>query len=143
MAKLNVTTTGALKTVIIAVVLVPIVGAVFTESTCACADKEKAYISMMRSDLRVLVTAQEAYLADHKTYAEELDSLQYVPAENMTMEITGADSTSGAAHVTHQLTSWGCTMAWGVGSSGEPECMNPHEGAVTRLLEGIGRQPRW
>jgi len=39
--------------------------------------KEKAYIAGMKSDLRNLVTAQEAYFADNVTYATVRTNLNY------------------------------------------------------------------
>src|SRR5438128_12340213 len=35
--------------------------------------KEKAYIASMKSDLRNMVTAEEAYFADSVTYSEQTD----------------------------------------------------------------------
>ena len=39
--------------------------------------KEKAYIASMKSDLRNLITAQEAYFADQVTYASTTTNLNY------------------------------------------------------------------
>ena len=39
--------------------------------------KEKAYIASMKSDLRNLITAQEAYFADNVTYASATTNLNY------------------------------------------------------------------
>ncbi|HRN52745.1 MAG TPA: prepilin-type N-terminal cleavage/methylation domain-containing protein, partial [Gemmatimonadaceae bacterium] len=45
--------------------------------------KEKAYIATMKADLRNLVTAQEAYFADHSMYTSSLATTQYQPSSGV------------------------------------------------------------
>ena len=53
--------------------------------------KEKAYIAGMKSDLRNLVTAQEAYFADNVTYATVLSNLNYSQSAGNTVTVTVRD----------------------------------------------------
>ena len=46
-------------------------------SRTAGSTKERAYVAAMKSDLRNLVTAQEAYFADSGKYANRLEVLRY------------------------------------------------------------------
>ena len=49
--------------------------------------KEKAYIASMKSDLRNLITAQEAYFADQVTYASTTTNLNYSVSAGNTVTI--------------------------------------------------------
>jgi prepilin-type N-terminal cleavage/methylation domain-containing protein len=105
--------------------------------------KEKAYLASMKSDLRNLVTAEEAYFADNTKYLAgnatnpgggvaptPLDATtQYVPSAGVT--ITAALSGKGwNATATHSSTSKTCDIYVGDGATspglskaeGEPRC---------------------
>jgi prepilin-type N-terminal cleavage/methylation domain-containing protein len=70
--------------------------------------KEKAYVAGMKSDLRNLVTAEEAYFAEYVTYAGSTASLNYNVSTGNTINLisitatgTGWSATasnSGTAH---------------------------------------------
>ena len=49
--------------------------------------KEKAYLAAMKSDLRNLVTAQEAYFADNTTYTTDKAALNYNESAGVTVTI--------------------------------------------------------
>ncbi len=86
--------------------------------------KEKAYIATMKADLRNLVTAQEAYFADHSMYTSALATTQYQPSSGVSVgNITfGAGTFSADASYTGGTTRT-CTITVGTGANdGEPIC---------------------
>lgn len=65
------------------------------------ATKEEAYVAKMKSDLRNLATAQEAYTSDNSVYyggAVPSSALVYAPSQSVAISIT-ATSPSGWAAV--------------------------------------------
>jgi len=58
--------------------------------------KEKAYIASMKSDLRNLITAQEAYYSDWNTYAQAISNLgtNYNTSNGVTVSLSGGTSNS-------------------------------------------------
>jgi type IV pilus assembly protein PilA len=52
--------------------------------------KGKAYFAGMRSDLRNLTTAEEAYFYDHSAYTTHLDSLRFSSSNGDVVSITEA-----------------------------------------------------
>ena len=52
--------------------------------------KGKAYFAGMRSDLRNLTTAEEAYFYDHSAYTTHLDSLRFSSSNGDAVSITEA-----------------------------------------------------
>ena len=89
--------------------------------------KEKAYVASMKSDLRNLVTAQEAYFSDNTTYASSTGSLTaYNSSTGVTVTITSASGTGWSATASHNGTTKTCSL-WigtvtGSGNEGEPTC---------------------
>ncbi len=63
--------------------------------------KEKAYIAAMKSDLRNLAAAQEAYFADELSYTSTLGNLSYNATQNVTIGLPNGDADSWAATATH------------------------------------------
>ena len=61
------------------------------------ATKGKAYYAGMRSDLRNLATAEEAYFYDHAAYSAVLDSIHLTPSNGDTVTITEATPTGWSA----------------------------------------------
>ena len=104
--------------------------------------KAKAYVAAMRADLRNLVTAEEAYRADHGTYQSRVEEL---PGFVFTLgvELAGpiaADTNGWTATVRHPDSPTTCTIA--VGSrllegmpEGEPVC------TTTRATSAEGADP--
>lgn len=91
--------------------------------------KEKAYTASMKSDLRNLVTAQEAYFSEgHSVYAPSTEAMgaNYRASSGVTITITRAGNTSWSAIATHTSTAKSCTIAVGleanVPNEGEPVC---------------------
>src|SRR3712207_3483597 len=94
--------------------------------------KEKAYLASMKSDLRNLVTAQEAYFSDHTTYASIGDlGTSYSQSSGVTIDIDENLGSGWHATATHNAldTSRSCWIYVGTGLSdtgggqeGEPKC---------------------
>jgi prepilin-type N-terminal cleavage/methylation domain-containing protein len=86
--------------------------------------KEKAYIATMKADLRNLVTAQEAYFADHSMYTSSLATTQYQPSSGVAVGNIqfGAGTFSADASYSGGTTRT-CTLTVGRGANdGEPIC---------------------
>jgi hypothetical protein len=72
-------------------------GELYTETT-----REKAYVAGMRSDLRYLVTAQEAYFSDHSTYASSISQVTgYVPSTGIRVTVTAGSAQGWTGSATH------------------------------------------
>ncbi len=52
--------------------------------------KQKAYVATLKTDLRNLVTAEEAYFADNTTYTTALATTQFDPSQGVTYTVTSA-----------------------------------------------------
>ena len=63
--------------------------------------KGKANAASLKSDLRNLTTAQEAYFYDNGSYATALSSLQYSTSPGVVLSITAATNAGFAAIATH------------------------------------------
>ena len=90
--------------------------------------KEKAYIASMKSDLRNLITAQEAYFADQVTYASTTTNLNYSVSAGHTVTIGTATGTGWNATSKNNATTKTCGIY--VGSVTAPVTGEP-EGAPT------------
>jgi type IV pilus assembly protein PilA len=86
--------------------------------------KEKAYVAAMKSDLKNLATAQEAYFSDFTTYATTTANLQYNQTTGVTVTVGAATGTGWDASATHSGTTKTCAIAYGGGATndGEPVC---------------------
>jgi type IV pilus assembly protein PilA len=89
--------------------------------------KEKAYVASMKSDLRNLVTAQEAYYSDNnQLYAQSTTNLgtNYKASTGITVVIGGVSATGWQATATTTLTAITCFIDLGAGTTaeGEPQC---------------------
>jgi prepilin-type N-terminal cleavage/methylation domain-containing protein len=94
--------------------------------------KQKAYVATLKTDLRNLVTAEEAYFADKTTYTTALATTQFQPSQGVTYSVTAASGTGWSATATHVglvgATPSGCHIAIGTGattaseSEGAPYC---------------------
>jgi type IV pilus assembly protein PilA len=103
--------------------------------------KEKAYLASMKSDLRNLVTSEEAYFSDNQVYlagtASNLSGLgtpldattNYVPSAGVTVTVT-LSGNGWAAQAGHTATGKTCDIFAGDGAAtvgvasieGEPKC---------------------
>jgi prepilin-type N-terminal cleavage/methylation domain-containing protein len=89
--------------------------------------KEKAYVASMKSDLRNLITAQEAYFSDNNSsYAAGTANLgtNYKASSGITVTITSMTNTGWAATATSVSTAKTCNITLGGGSTdeGDPIC---------------------
>ena len=89
--------------------------------------KEKAYVAAMKSDLRNLVTAQEAYFSDNQNlYAPAYSNISanYKPSTGVTVAISSGTGTGWAASATHSGTAITCSISVGGTSTndGVPIC---------------------
>ena len=91
--------------------------------------KEKAYVASMKSDLRNLVTAQEAYFADNVTYTATMTNLNYNASAGNTVTVGTATGTGWAATSTSNATLKTCGIFVGTAtppitgqSEGAPVC---------------------
>ncbi|MCC7195404.1 MAG: prepilin-type N-terminal cleavage/methylation domain-containing protein [Gemmatimonadaceae bacterium] len=89
--------------------------------------KEKAYVASMKSDLRNLITAQEAYFSDNNSsYASALTNLgtNYKASSGVTVTIGTVTNTGWDATAKHNATAKTCKISVGGASTaeGEPIC---------------------
>ena len=91
-------------------------------------------VATLRSDLRNLVTAQEAYFVDHATYAISLRQLQsYRASPSVTVVIlTSSDSSHSEIAISDKVPGLVCAMfvgnapkPFGVGKEATPACHTP------------------
>ena len=78
--------------------------------------KEKAYVAAMKSDLRNLVTAQEAYFMDAITYydgAVPSAQLTYDPSSGVSITLSGVTAGGWAAVTSHTATVKTCAIFFG------------------------------
>jgi type IV pilus assembly protein PilA len=84
--------------------------------------KEKAYVASMKSDLRNLITAQEAYFSDNNsTYAGSTGAMgtNYRASTGVTVTITSSTSTGWSATASQNSTAITCSLTLGGGSTNE------------------------
>ena len=80
--------------------------------------KEKAYVAAMKSDLRNMAAAEEAYFADFLTYTQTIADLDFNDSQGVTVSITGASGLGWIAASTHTGTNMACELYYGGGQSG-------------------------
>ena len=84
--------------------------------------KEKAYVASMKSDLRNLITAQEAYFSDNNsTYAGSTGAMgtNYKASTGVTVTITSSTNTGWSATASQNSTTKTCSLTLGGGSTNE------------------------
>ena len=89
--------------------------------------KEKAYVASMKSDLRNLITAQDAYYADNNSwYAAGTANLgtNYRASTGVTVVIAGATASGWQATATSPLTLMTChiDLTYGSTQEGQVQC---------------------
>ena len=86
--------------------------------------KERSYVAAMRSDLRNLETAQEAYYVDNITYAAALADLgtMFLVSPGVTIAIDSASQTGWGGTATHASTPLSCSVAVTRAHQGIPTC---------------------
>jgi prepilin-type N-terminal cleavage/methylation domain-containing protein len=99
--------------------------------------KQKAVIASMKSDLRNLVTAEEAYFSDQNTYTGTMGPVQtaanvaFVASTGNTVVIAGAVGTGWSATVTNPAVAGATPATCGiyVGTAAPPNAAVTNEGA--------------
>jgi hypothetical protein len=118
---------GAALTLVIVVAF-----ALLAAPACGCVTKEKAYIATMKSDLRNVITAQEAFYADHERFAsthEELATRYLIPSTGVTVVIEETTPDGWRAAATHSHIPWRCAIfVGGVTPPRTPPSKNAVEG---------------
>ena len=93
--------------------------------------KEKAYVASMKSDLRNLVTAQEAYFSDRTSYTTTTGlGTAYAASAGVTVTVASPTGTGWSATATHQALAStrscfiyvGSVSSTGGANEGEPKC---------------------
>ena len=88
------------------------------------ATKVKGYVAVMKSDLRNLATAQEAYVADNNTYFNGVvpnTQLIYNPSSGVTVTITQGTSVGWAATAAYPAgTTRTCAVFYGSATAPAP-----------------------
>lgn len=85
--------------------------------------KEKAYVSQLRSDLRNLATAQEAYWNDYAVYyggAVPTTQLLYNPSQNVSVTMTEGTVSGWGAKAAHPMTPVVCALFTGTAAPPSP-----------------------
>ena len=99
--------------------------------SCACSNRELAYVPAMKSDLKTLSTAQEAFWADSSRYAAsftELTPVRFRPSAGVTVVLDSGNARGWSAHASHVAIPATCAMLYLVDGAapenGVPICTN-------------------
>ena len=90
--------------------------------------KEKAYLATMKSDLRNLITAEEAYFSDNTAYTTALPATMYATSTGVTgptITVSGSDVTAWVGDTQTPRTCAvfvGTTALAPATNEGEPKC---------------------
>ena len=90
--------------------------------------KEKAYLTAMKSDLKNLTTAQEAYFADNVAYTTAFPATIYTVTAGVTGPTLSLTADGWQGSVGHNLTTKTCAIYIGTSAlapavnEGEPRC---------------------
>jgi type IV pilus assembly protein PilA len=106
---------------LIVVVIIGILAAIAIPKFAAT--KEQAYLSGMKSDLRNLATAQEAYAGDNGTYyagSVPSSSLVYNPSQGISITVTEATGAGWAATASTAYTPRTCAVFNGAATPPSP-----------------------
>ena len=91
--------------------------------------KEKAYVAQMKSDLKNLATAQEAFFYDSTFYTSSLAALNnYSPSTGVTLTIVTATPGGWSARAVHAQTTRQCVLYEGTSPALAPATV---EGRIT------------
>ena len=90
--------------------------------------KEKAYLASMKSDLRNLIVAEDAYYADFDAYTTSIPVANYTVSTGVTGPTITMTADGFTASVAHNLTARVCAIFSGsvalapANKEGEPKC---------------------
>ena len=92
-------------------------------------NKEKSYVAQMKSDLRNLATAEEAYFYDSTTYTASLAALNnFTASQSVTLTIPEATGKGWSAETKHSSTAKKCYIFSGIAT---PLGLATVEGKIT------------
>lgn len=102
---------------LVVVVIIGLLAAIAIPKFAATKDKSK--LAAIRSDLRNVMSAQEAYYVDHSTYAATLDPTVFLPTRpnQLTLSATGSAFTATVANPTINGGFTQCTVQVGTGAA--------------------------
>ncbi len=72
--------------------------------------RDRAHTVQMQTDLRTLVTAQEAYFEETFTYATDVSVLNFNPAGGVTIEVLETSGNGWSARATHASSPTRCAI---------------------------------
>jgi type II secretion system protein G len=72
--------------------------------------KEKAYMASMKTDLRNLATAQEAYMYDHHQYTSSFPASVYTLSAGVTNLVITLQTAGWQATIGHNITTQTCAI---------------------------------
>jgi len=72
--------------------------------------KEKAYLATMKTDLRNLATAQEAYLYDHHQYTSSFPATMYTLSAGVANLVITLQTAGWQATIGHNITTQTCAI---------------------------------
>lgn len=91
--------------------------------------KEKAMLAQMKSDLRNLATAEEAFFYDSTTYTTSLAALNnFTPSQSVTITIPEATGKGWSAETAHSTSTKKCYLFSGIAT---PLGLATTEGKIT------------
>ena len=106
---------------VIVLVLVLLFGfAYLFNPLCGCSTRSGAWRLAIKSDLKNLEGAQEAFFAEHLRYTDDVTALDFTPSTGVTITILDAndESWTGRATITHSQESYaGADCVAAVGST--------------------------
>lgn len=85
--------------------------------------KGQAYVAAMKTDLRNLATAQEAYIYDNGVYyvgGSPYTALSLTPSAGVTLSISYGTAAGWGATATHTMTTRSCALFAGAGAAVAP-----------------------
>jgi type IV pilus assembly protein PilA len=80
--------------------------------------KEKSYVAAMKSDLRNLLAAEEAYYSDYFAYTTDKAALNYTESSGVTVTVSYNRGQGWRATATHSGTARTCRIAIAEGRGG-------------------------
>jgi len=114
---------------LIVVVIIGILAAIAV--TNFANSKERAMVAAMKTDLRNLVSAEEAYFSNAQTYyggAVPNAAMPFDASQNVTITLSSVSSSGWSAEATHTYTPKTCAIFMGTGTPVAPATV---EGRVT------------
>ena len=75
--------------------------------------KEKAYLAAMKSDLRNLATAQEAYFSDNQMYTTNTTAVGFSPSPGVSVSVPDAAAMKWTGTASHPSTLKTCKIGFG------------------------------